>query len=117
MTEIDNDYEPCTGIPGIRNHINFEWTVNNLTEIIEFELGQGRTVRDIAEELVAFGYVEPEEPRRVWMYGKGRWDGPWLSLGGDEYNNRPLVIRLPGERALLVNLAPRLKRKYDDGTD
>lgn len=62
-------------------------------------------------------YVEPEEPRRVWMYGKGRWDGPWLSLGGDEYNNRPLVIRLPGERALLVNLAPRLKRKYDDGTD
>lgn len=99
-----------------REHINFQHTVDNLVNIIELGLEDGQTVRAIAEELVEHGYVKPSEPSRVWMYGKGQWDGSWVCLGGDEYGNRPLVIRLPGERALLVNLSPRLKRCYDDGT-
>lgn len=38
---------------------------------------------------------------RLWIYGKGGWDGRWPSLGSDEYGRRTLVLPLPRERALV----------------
>jgi hypothetical protein len=37
----------------------------------------------------------------IWLYGPGDWDGRLLSRGGDEYGRRTLVLRLPGQRALV----------------
>jgi len=37
----------------------------------------------------------------VWMYGAGQWDGRWLMRGGDEYDRHTLLVRLPGERAVV----------------
>ncbi len=39
--------------------------------------------------------------RRVWLYGKGDWDGPLLLRGDDEYGRLTLALRLPGERAIV----------------
>ena len=51
--------------------------------------------------------------RRVWTYPKGSWSGSILSLGGDEYGNSTIVLRLPGERALIVAYNWPLRRELE----
>lgn len=55
--------------------------------------------------------AEDDGPRRVWMYRSG-WTGPLLYRGGDEWGNRTLAFRLPGERALVVALNIPLRRHF-----
>jgi hypothetical protein len=58
-----------------------------------------------------------ESPRRIWVLSRGNWlhrgwpdkPAPLIFLGGDEWGNRPLCVRLPG-RALLCVTVGRLKR-------
>ncbi len=38
---------------------------------------------------------------RFWRYERGQWSGRGVYRGGDEYGRRTLVLRLPGERALV----------------
>ena len=41
-------------------------------------------------------------PRRIWTYPKGQWlGGPILYRGGDEYGRFTLLLRLPGQRAIV----------------
>lgn len=63
-------------------------------------------------------------PRRVWILPKGSylWPGwpdeprPWVFLGGDEYGNRTLCLRLPFRAVLVVALTVPLRRTLIDPT-
>lgn len=61
-------------------------------------------------DLDDIGDLGPDVARRFWTYGRGHWDGPLVSRGVDEYGNRTLAFRLPGERALIVALNIPLRR-------
>ena len=42
-----------------------------------------------------------KRPGCLWTYGKGEWQGPLIYRGGDEYGRWTLVLRMPGERAIV----------------
>lgn len=68
-----------------------------------------------------------DTPRRIWILSRGSWlsprcktdpyeplPAPPVFLGGDEFGNRPLCVRLPGHRLLCVNWRiPLLRVLYD----
>lgn len=63
-------------------------------------------------------------PRRVWILPKGcyLWPGwpdkprPVVFLGGDEYDNRTVCLRLPRGAVLVVALTAPLRRVLIDPT-
>lgn len=68
--------------------------------------------------------LEPNGPRRVWMYGKGGWTpGRWtrwalpLFPSCDEYMNTLLCLRLPQGRLLLFALDVPLRRELWEPTE
>lgn len=71
--------------------------------------------------------LEPDTPRRIWLLGPGQWlsprcrtepleflPAPPVFLGGDEFGNRPVCVRLPGGRLLCVNWRVPLRRELYD---
>lgn len=70
--------------------------------------------------------LEPDGPRRLWLYGKGEWaPDRWtrwampLFLSCDEYMNSLICLRLPRGRLLLLalNVPLNQKRCIGDGED
>lgn len=98
----------------MREHPNREGTILRVTAILNFQIGDGDAPRTIAEELYDSGYITPDQARRFWTYPKKTWSGPLITRGHDEFGNRPFVFRLPGNRALLAVLTPRIKKVYLD---
>lgn len=76
---------------------------------------------DLAREFIEWLYLEGqdivaalhEQPSRWWFMERDNTapKSPPVWLGGDEFDNRTLVLWWPGSRWLIVSLSLRLKRE------